>query len=331
MLMTLLIGVLAFVIIAALGLLLTEQGSVSPVLAKRTQSISVRATTRKARNVKVAKTADDRRKQILEQMREADRRERKMKMSLKTRMLYAGLEPKIVPFWIVSIIMGSIVFIIPLVVLGHMPFMIRVGIACLAAFAVGYGLPRWVLGFMGAGRSKKFTSEFPNAIDILVRGIKSGLPVHDGLKIIARECSAPLGPEFQRMVENVGVGMGLDKALEKMIERMPSSELKFFAIVLAIQAKSGGNLAEALGNLSSVLRARKMMREKIKAMSSEAIASAGIIGSLPPGVGFMIFLTRPAYIMVLFTDVRGQLMLLGGIVWMGLGILAMRKMINFKI
>jgi tight adherence protein B len=331
MLMTLLIGVLAFVIIAALGLLLTEQGTASPALAKRTQSISMRATTRKARNVKVAKTADDRRKQILEQMQEAERRERKLRMSLKTRMLYAGLEPKIVPFWIGSIVLGTIVFFIPLVLLGNMPVLIRIGIAFLAAFALGYGFPRWVLGFMAAGRSKKFTSEFPTAIDILVRGIKSGLPVHDGLKVIAKECSAPLGPEFQRMVENVGVGMGLDKALEKMIERMPSPELKFFAIVLAIQQKTGGNLAEALGNLSSVLRARKMMREKIKAMSSEAIASAGIIGSLPPGVGLMIFMTRPAYIMVMFTDVRGQLMLLAGIVWMGLGIMAMRKMINFKL
>jgi tight adherence protein B len=115
-----------------------------------------------------------------------------------------------------------------------------------------------------------------------------------------------------------------------MIERMPSPELKFFAIVIAIQQKSGGNLAEALGGLSTVLRARKMMREKIKALSSEAIASASIIGVLPPGVGTMIFVTRPAYIMVMFTDLRGQLMFLGGLVWMSLGIFMMRKMINFK-
>ncbi len=188
-----------------------------------------------------------------------------------------------------------------------------------------------MLGFIAAGRLKKFTEEFPNAMDIIVRGIKSGLPVNDGLKIIAKESPAPLGPEFQRLVENVGVGMSLDGALERMSESMPSPELRFFTIVISIQAKTGGNLAEALGNLSLVLRARKMMREKIKALSSEAIASASIIGSLPPAVGTMITLTRPQYLAPMFTDPRGQLMLLGGAVWMFLGIMAMRKMINFKI
>jgi len=139
-----------------------------------------------------------------------------------------------------------------------------------------------------------------------------------------------LGPEFQILVENVGMGMAMDQGLEKMFMRMPTSELRFFTIVLAIQQKTGGNLAEALGNLSAVLRARKLMREKVKALSSEATASAMIIGALPPGVIMMISVTSPAYMSIMYTDHRGNLMLMGGLFWMALGIFVMHRMINFK-
>ena len=164
-----------------------------------------------------------------------------------------------------------------------------------AALVAGLGLPRWVLGFLGKKRMKKFSLEFPNAVDVIVRGIKSGLPVHECFKIIARESPAPLGPEFQKLVEGLGVGMTLEQSLDRMYGRMPTSELRFFTIVIAIQQKTGGNLAEALGNLSTVLRSRRLMAEKIKALSSEAIASAGIIGSLPPVVMALVSLTAPAY------------------------------------
>jgi tight adherence protein B len=195
-----------------------------------------------------------------------------------------------------------------------------------AAAIAGLGLPRWILGFMGGRRTKKFTGGFADAVDIIVRGIKSGLPVHDCLKIIARESSAPIGPEFQKLVENVGMGMELSTGLEKMYERMPTSELRFFTIVLAIQAKTGGNLAEALGNLSVVLRSRRLMREKIKALSSEATASAMIIGALPPAVMMMVTVTTPAYMALMFTDTRGNIMLLGSAIWMAAGIFVMKKM-----
>jgi tight adherence protein B len=157
------------------------------------------------------------------------------------------------------------------------------------------------------------------------------LPVHDCLKVIAKETPQPLCNEFQALVENIGVGLSMEQALERMYESMPSAEVRFFSIVLSIQAKSGGNLAEALGNLSTVIRARKMMREKIKAMASEAIASASIIGVLPPGVIALISFTSPAYMVPLFTDPRGNLMLAGGAIWMSAGIFVMRRMINFKI
>jgi tight adherence protein B len=330
MLMTVAIALLGFIILASLGFVFTSGPSASPTLTKRTAAIGTRQATRAKRQKGAAKTPEERRKQITEQLKEAEKQERKKRLTLRARMLYAGLTPNITQFLIYSVILGAVAFIVPVLLL-KMPILFRVLIGAGAAFAFGYGMPRWVLSFIAAGRLKKFTEEFPNAMDIIVRGIKSGLPVNDGLKIIAKESAAPLGPEFQRLVENVGVGMSLEGALEKMSETIQSPELRFFTIVIAIQAKTGGNLAEALGNLSAVLRARKMMREKIKALSSEAIASASIIGSLPPAVGTMITFTRPEYLAPMFTDPRGQLMLLGGVVWMTLGILAMRKMINFKI
>ena len=199
-----------------------------------------------------------------------------------------------------------------------------------AAVVFGLGLPRWVVGMLGNRRRKKFSGHFADAVDVIVRGIKSGLPVHDCFKIIARESPAPLGPEFQKLVEGLGVGLTLAQALDRMYERMPTPELKFFSIVIAIQQKTGGNLAEALNNLSVVLRARKMMGEKIKALSSEATASAGIIGSLPPAVMILVSLTTPAYMARLFTDPRGQFMLLIAVTMMAFGIFVMKKMIAFK-
>ncbi len=171
----------------------------------------------------------------------------------------------------------------------------------------------------------------PNAIDIVTRGIKSGLPIQECLKVIARESPAPINTEFQRLVENMSVGLSIDQGLEKMYERMPTSEVRFLAIVMAIQSKTGGNLAEALGNLTTVLRARKLMREKVKAMSGEAVASAFIIGSLPPGIMALVSVSSPGYMAPLFQDPRGHMFLLGGALWMATGIFVMRRMINFKL
>jgi tight adherence protein B len=329
MLMIIAIAVVGFILIASVGWVVTNGGGSSPALAKRTQTIGMGTSSRAKRQKAQAKTPEDRRKQITEQLKEAEKRERKKRLTLSARMQYAGLTPNTAQFMMYSIIVGVVIGIIPFFLL-KLPILIKLLVCAGAGFAAGYGAPRWVLSFMAGGRQKKFTAEFPNAMDIIVRGIKSGLPVNDCLKIIAKESQAPLGPEFQRAVENVGVGMSLDQALDKMGENIPTHELRFFAIVIAIQAKTGGNLAEALGNLSTVLRARKMMREKVKAMSSEAIASASIIGSLPPAVGIMITLSRPEYLRPMFTVPMGQMMLMGGAVWMLMGILAMRKMINFK-
>jgi tight adherence protein B len=295
---------------------------------KRAQALGGSAKadrSRRARATATVLTTEQRRKQIQAQLKEVDRAERKNRVTIAAKLRHAGLTLSVRTFWIISGVVGLVFGFVPLV-LGQ-PIYIALGVGVIA----GLGLPRWVVGFLAGRRMKKFTGEFANAVDIIVRGVKSGLPVHDCLKIIGKECSEPLGPEFQRLVENIGMGLNLDQALEKMYERMPTSELRFFTIVMNIQQKAGGNLAEALGNLSTVLRSRKLMREKIKAMSSEATASAGIIGSLPPGVMLIVGLTTPSYMARMFTDDRGHLMLLGSAIWMGMGIFVMKKMINFKI
>jgi tight adherence protein B len=203
-------------------------------------------------------------------------------------------------------------------------------VSALAAFGAAFGVPRWVLNFLRARREKRFTGDFASAIDVIVRSVRSGLPTSDALRIVASEFRDPVGGEFKRLVESMKVGVTLEQALKRMFESMPTTEVSFFAIVMTIQQKSGGNLSEALGNLAAVLRDRKRLQGKIRAMSSEAKASAMIIGSLPPGVMGLVYFTTPAYISLLFTERTGNLLLAACVLWMGLGIFVMKKMINFK-
>ena len=318
-------GILGFITIAGLGFAFAGGDSASAKAAKRAQIIA-KGGERQA-NVRAkaaANTPDARRQAILKALKDQERKQKKASLSIGARLQAAGLGDNVRMFWIVSGVLGLFVAMI-ILLLGQSPL-----VALGAGFAAGAGLPRWVLGFLIKGRTQKFTEAFADAVDIIVRGIKSGLPVHDCLKIIGKECPEPLAGEFRTLTENVAMGVPMDAALDKMYERMPTSELRFFAIVLAIQAKTGGNLAEALGNLSTVLRARKLMKEKIKALSAEAVASAFIIGCLPPGVVTLISVTSPAYMAPMFTDPRGHLMLLASAVWMSIGIFVMRNMINFK-
>lgn len=251
--------------------------------------------------------------------------EKKIKITLRRRLDQAGLggvSEK--TFYIASAAVAALVFL--LCVVKQQNFLVLV----LAPFGAGIGLPRWVLSFLKGRREKKFTEDFANAIDVIVRSVKSGLPTNDALRIVAGEFRDPVGGEFKRLVESMKVGLTLEQGLKKMFESMPTSEVSFFGIVMTIQQKTGGNLAEALGNLSGVLRDRKRLKGKIKAMSSEAKASAMIIGSLPPGVASIVYMTAPNYIMPLFTERMGNILLIGCAVWMGLGIAVMSKMVNFK-
>jgi tight adherence protein B len=256
---------------------------------------------------------------------EKNRAAKQERPTMRRRLEQAGF-PKTEPrtFWMICAIAALVAAGVAM--LTHQNALVIVA----AMFVVGLGLPRWVLGFLTNRRKKKFTENFATAIDVIVRSVRSGLPTSEALRIVAREVPNPVGSEFHNLVESLKVGVTLDQAMKRMMESMPTAEVAFFAIVMTIQSKSGGNLSEALGNLAAVLRDRKRLQGKIKAMSSEAKASAGIIGSLPPGVMGIVYLTTPDYIAKLFTERAGNLMLAGCVIWMSMGIMVMRKMINFK-
>ncbi|HRL06103.1 MAG TPA: type II secretion system F family protein [Brevundimonas diminuta] len=319
-------AVLAFITIGGVGWVLVGGDDSSSQAVKRAKTMGgVRAeAAASAKRAAAANTPEARRKQILLQLQEVDRRERKARMTMGAKLKQAGLSLSVRTFVIISVAAGLVGALLAFVLGANIIIVLGVGVAA------GLGLPRWIIGMKAKARMKKFSLAFADAIDILVRGIKTGLPVHDCFKIIARESPEPLAGEFRTLVEGMGVGLTLAQALDKMYERMPTPELKFFAIVIAIQQKSGGNLAEALGNLTTVLRARRMMVEKIKALSSEAIASAGIIASLPPAVMILVMLSNPSYMMLMFTDIRGQVMLMGAALWMATGVFVMKRMISFK-
>ncbi len=197
------------------------------------------------------------------------------------------------------------------------------------AFAAGCGLPMWLLSLLKKRRLARFLDGFPDAVDLIVRGIKAGLPLFDSLRLIAEESDEPIRGEFRAIIETQTIGMPLGDACLKLYERMPVAEANFFGIVISIQQRAGGNLSETLGNLSRVLRDRKKMKAKIQAMSMEAKASATIIGALPFFVMIVTFITSPNYIELLFTDPLGHAMLAGAALWMSIGVFVMRKMINF--
>jgi tight adherence protein B len=198
------------------------------------------------------------------------------------------------------------------------------------AFVGFLGLPRWVVTRMIKRRQSKFLDEFANSIDVIVRGVKSGLPLNECLSIIARESPSPIREEFKELVEQQRVGVPLSECFTRMMGRMPLPEVNFFAIVISIQQQAGGNLSEALGNLAGVLRDRKRLQSKVKALSAEAKASAGVLAALPFMVMLMVYLSTPKYIGILFTTKMGQFLLICAAAWMTCGILVMRKMINFK-
>jgi tight adherence protein B len=272
----------------------------------------------------VDKNQRSRREQVEGSLKDLEaRRLKEKKLPLSMRLTQAGLDWSTQKFLVVSGVLAAVFFAAAILAGGGL--LAAVGLA----FGAGFGLPRWGLGFLKKRREKKFLSALPDAVDVIVRGIKAGLPLFDSLKVVAADAPEPLKSEFLAIIETQAIGMPLGDACQRLFERMPVPEANFFGIVIAIQQKSGGNLSEALGNLSKVLRDRKKMAEKIQAMSMEAKASAGIIGSLPPIVMLLVYLTTPDYISLLWTHPTGQLMLVGCVIWMSVGILVMKKMINF--
>lgn len=326
---------IATAFLAALGVGGIAYAALLPLVEKRTRSAQRLATAAgpKAAQARRGRSrregggdpAAQRRKQVQETLKELEAAQaaRRSKITLRTRIEQAGLDISERSFMIISAGLGLAVFLLVLLS-GQMPL-----VALMAGFAAGLGLPRWVLGYLKKRRLDQFTEEFANAVDVIVRGLKAGLPLHDCMQIIAAEAASPVKDEFRELVDGQRVGITLEQGLQRMCERVPSPDLNFFQIVIAIQQKTGGNLSEALENLSKVLRDRKVLKGKIAAMSQEAKSSAAIIGALPPGVMLLVYVTTPEYISLLFEERLGQAMLIGGALWMGMGILVMKKMISF--
>lgn len=280
--------------------------------------------TRKTRNTKVPDAATSRRQQVEETLKQLDERQKKAKRPpLSIRLQQSGLGWSKKRYFVTSVALGIFTAIAALFA-GVQIFLVPI-----LALAAGFGLPRWILSFMKKRREGKFIEELPNAVDVIVRGVKSGLPVGDCIRIIASETKEPVRSEFRLIAESASMGISLPDAAAKLFDRVPLAEANFFSIVLSIQTRAGGSLSETLGNLSRVLRDRKKMREKIKAMSMEAKASAMIIGALPIGVMTLVYLTSPQYIELLWTTPTGRMMMFASGVWMLFGVLVMRKMINF--
>ncbi len=339
--LTILVAALAFLAIAGIGVAFTS--TESETARKRAKAIGAGASiSGKVRGGKVLDENARRRaktQEMLETMRKQDKERRKAEnsQSMKVKLMQAGLDISPAVFWIFSIVVGGVIgffvfmtgadgLVISGISLKSQPVLVGAG------FIVGmWGIPRFLLNMMIKRRNAKLVNQFADGLDIIVRGVKTGLPLNECIRIISKESPEPLRSEFGTLADNLAMGAGVERSLNALYKRMPLQEVNFFVIVLMIQSKAGGNLSEALGNLSSVIRARKMMREKIKAMSSEAKASAMIIGSLPFVVGCLVYMTTPDYIMELFRTETGHVCLASGAVLMFLGIMTMRKMINFDI
>ncbi len=283
----------------------------------------------KASRDRVAEAAK-RRKSVQESLKELDAKQlasekNVKKPPLKAQLRQAGMKVSIERFYIYSVVCGIVVTILAFFL--KAPLLVLPG----ALIAGTLGLPRWFVSFRRGRRVKAFLNEFPNALDIIVRAVKSGLPLNDGIRLIASESPEPVRTEFRRIVESQQVGMSIPEATLRMPETMPCPEAGFFGIVIQIQQQAGGNLSEALGNLSRVLRDRKKMKAKVQALSMEAKASAVIIGALPFIVALLVYLSSPNYIMPLFTTSTGHLILGISGVWMSIGIFVMRKMMNFEV
>lgn len=266
------------------------------------------------------------RKSVQNRLREVEEgRARKRGWRLREELLQAGLRVELWHYLASSVGLAAAVFALargaslnPLA-------------ALLAAVVMGVGLPKMVIAFLARRRLGKFTGQFADGLDVITRGIRSGLPLGECISIIGREMEDPLGAEFRLISEGQRLGLSLNECIQRAVERMPTPELRYFSIVIAIQQQTGGNLAETLAKLSEVLRARKRMRDKVQAFASEARASAMIIGSLPIGVTAILSVVAPKYIGLLFTTDFGNVLVFIGLSIMVMGALVMRKMINFDI
>ncbi|MGV6821153.1 MAG: type II secretion system F family protein [Parvularcula sp.] len=325
---TLLMVLSAVVFVGGIGFVLTMPDN-SQKAKKRAASLNGSGANAKSGSAATGDNQKDRRKHVTESLKKIEDKKKEAKsqkkVSLPQAIEQAGFNISVRDFYMVSGIVGLILLGVGIVT-AQKPWVIG------AMGIVGmFGLPRWFLTRARKKRQKKFVDEFSNAIDVIVRGVKSGLPVNECLKIIARDAASPVKEEFHLLVEGIRLGLSMEQSLDRMCQRMPVGEVKFFAIVLIIQKQTGGNLASALGNLAGVLRSRKSMLGKIAALSMEAKASAAILAAMPFFVSGLVYMSAPDYIAPLFETRTGNFMLIGAALWMLTGILVMKNMISIKV
>ena len=299
--------------------------------AERIQSVTASRSKKVAARSASDVTAN-RKKAVTESLKEIDLRKKKTteKASLRTRLSQAGIDADAREYYIASAILGVVTAVGVFMSLPSTMGSMALPMAAVAGIVGALGLPGWILNYLVKRRQLKFLANLANAIDVVVRGVKTGLPLNECLGIIARESPEPLCSEFREVVDQQRLGVTMGEALDRLVQRVPLPEVKFLAIVISIQQSSGGNLSEALGNLSQVLRDRFSMKLKVKALSAEALASAMVLGSLPPMVIVLLHLSSPQYLAPLFSTKTGQMATMFGLFWMSCGVLTMKKMINFK-
>lgn len=245
---------------------------------------------------------------------------------LRQKLTRTGLPLTIAHYAAGCIVAGSVTGLVASLLLDR-----TLVLSILIGVGNGFFLPHMVVGILSRRRQNVFTSQFPEAIDLIVRGLRSGLPVIESVNTVGREMEKPIGIEFKAIADAVSFGQTLEEALTDAVPRIDTPEFKFFVVALAVQRETGGNLAETLANLSDVLRKRRQMKKRIKAMASEPKASAWILGSLPFIMLGIIFFVNNDYVMQLFTDPRGHTLLTAGLISQSIGIGIMAKMVRFEI
>ena len=323
---TIMIGVLAMVAIGGIFQVFVYpylSGDIRAEQRRTALAASARSGGAQKRTADRFQDTEKRRKQVTDSLKEIEQKGKSKKISFEAKIKQAGLTLTKQQFMLMSaalsVAVAAVVFYMSENLLYVLPGLL-IG---------GFGLPNWIIGFLRKRRIKKFVAGFPDAVDVIIRGVKAGLPLGDCLRVIAGESAEPVRSEFRQVIEATTMGLPLGEAVERLYERVPVSEANFFSIVLNIQAKSGGYLSEALGNLARVLRERKKMQQKVHAMSSEAKASAGIIGSLPFCVTGLLYLSSPKYISLLWMTSSGRTVMAICGFWMFVGVMSMKKMINF--
>lgn len=320
---TILLVILAMVTVGAAGFALVPSALGGGRAEKRRKALQGDMRVNRL-EASAARSRDERRKSVQQALKsQTDALNARKRIALPQLLFQAGMTIKPSAFIRNSIIFAVAVTVI--LVLVQVPLFL----APVFGLAAGYLLPRWWVSRKRRKYQDKFLDELPNAVEAIVRGVKTGLPLNDSIRVVAKDAKEPVRSEFGRVLDQQAFGLSMTEAVTVLLDRVPLPEVNFLVVVITVQQQAGGNLSEALGNLAKVLRNRKKMKQKIKAMSSEAKASAGIIGSLPFVVGMLVSVVSPSYLVPLFTTTLGHIWLGVGVVMLGMGIFVMNRMIQF--